>query len=136
METDFNTECEDGSPDEIGELLVQLWKECSSGEFHRIQNILDKEKKLGNVLQQSQGLQNGDELDEEDDDLIVCSMSEVVSIANDRMNSTSNTLMPVIMEGDENDQEIVEPTRGPIVDADGWETVIKSKSKKKLNVIK
>jgi hypothetical protein len=43
LETHFNVMCDDGSPDEIGELLCTMWRECCAGEFSRVHNILGKE---------------------------------------------------------------------------------------------
>jgi hypothetical protein len=33
MDTHFKTICDDGSPDELGELLCVLWRKCCDGDF-------------------------------------------------------------------------------------------------------
>jgi hypothetical protein len=43
MESDFNTLCEDESPDELGELLVTMWKQCGDGDFTLATNALARE---------------------------------------------------------------------------------------------
>jgi hypothetical protein len=43
METDFNAILEDGSPDELGELLVTMWRQCGEGDFTIATNALAKE---------------------------------------------------------------------------------------------
>ena len=43
METEFNTILEDGSPDELGELLVTMWRQCGEGDFTLVTNALARE---------------------------------------------------------------------------------------------
>ena len=43
METHFNTMCDDGSPDEIGELLALMWRQCCVGNFELVSTTLGRE---------------------------------------------------------------------------------------------
>ena len=43
MENDFNTICEDESPDELGDLLCTMWRQCGEGDFNLVTNALARE---------------------------------------------------------------------------------------------
>lgn len=67
LETHFNTICEDGSPDELGELFVQMWRDCCNGDFTLVTNILAKEFVRHEMISKSQGLDSGDVVDDDDE---------------------------------------------------------------------
>lgn len=43
MDSHFHTVCDDGSPEEIGELLCTMWRQCCTGEFGLVHSVLGKE---------------------------------------------------------------------------------------------
>ena len=78
METDFNTICEDDSPMELGDLLCTLWHECGEGNFTIATNALAREyeRHERQVLARSQGIDNGDEVDSDDDEEVGAAQNE------------------------------------------------------------
>jgi hypothetical protein len=40
LEDNFNTICEDGSTDELGDLLVSMFRQCCEGDFTLVTNAL------------------------------------------------------------------------------------------------
>lgn len=109
VEDEFSMVCEDGSPEEIGELLIQMWRECCQGEFRLVTNVLarERERQALNPLTQSQGLEGGDILEgpEEDENLD--------------------------MEMTEQSEPIEEIPEEPLIDEDGFERVTRGKKAKK-----
>lgn len=113
LETNFETICEDDSPDELGDLLVQMYRECGLGDFTLVTNSLSREFQRHSVVSRSQGIeQGGDALDSDSDE------------DGDMTNEGNNSNMGVIQEEEEEEE------RPPRVDADGWESVIVGKKKK------
>lgn len=112
LECEFNTILEDGSPDELGEIIVQMWRECCEGNFTTVTNILAKEFVRHEMITQSQGLSGGDVVDDEDIELQSAAQQE-----------------QQIELGQTDEVEAEAPL--PLVDADGWEVVNKSKNKRK-----
>jgi pre-rRNA-processing protein TSR2 len=111
METQFNTICEDGSTEEIGELIVLMWNQCSEGDFTLATNALAREYSRHEVLAQSQGIDNGDAMDSDDenindDNAAIMAMSEDAEIA------------PTLVSEE------------PMVDEDGFQMVSKKKGRK------
>lgn len=104
-DSNFSMVCEDGSPDEIGELLVMMWNQCSQGDFTLVQNAIGREQARQNVVSASQGLEGGDIVDEDD------------------------------MEGGdayiETIEEETEEPPAPIVDEDGFQTVTRARKPRK-----
>jgi pre-rRNA-processing protein TSR2 len=70
LETHFNCLCEDGSPEEIGQLLCIMWRECIAGDFTRVNELLAKveERSREVVLRTSHGVTGGDAIEEGDED--------------------------------------------------------------------
>ena len=105
VDSEFSMVCEDGSPDEIGEVLVTMWHQCSQGDFTLVQRILSREQARPSGVSTSQGLEGGDIIDEE------------------------------MEGGDEetNDDtpEDVMPPAGPIVDEEGFQTVTRKRLPRK-----
>jgi hypothetical protein len=103
---EFSMVCEDGSPEEIGELLVQMWRECSEGEFRLVSNVCGRERDrlASNPLEHSQGLEGGD----------------VIEGPEDEENPYMEQLEP-----------IEEVPAEPLVDEDGFERVTRGKKAKK-----
>jgi pre-rRNA-processing protein TSR2 len=111
LETNFETICEDDSPDELGELLVQMYRECGLGNFTLVTNTLSREFQRHSVVSRSQGIeQGGDAIDSDED--------------GEMTNEGNNSNMGVIVE-EEEEEEVP-----PRVDADGWENVVSGKKKK------
>lgn len=125
VDQEFSMVCEDGSPDEIGEILVHMWRECSEGNFNLVQTIIGKERdrQLQNPLNRSQGLEGGDVIDENDDD----------EDNNGNSNNNNNSIdMSEIEEQQQQEQEEQQYVRqGPIIDEDGFETVVRGKKTRK-----
>lgn len=96
--------CEDGSPDEIGELLVMMWNQCSQGDFTLVRNAVGREEARQNVIGASQGLEGGDIIDEDD------------------MDGGG---------GDAPNEEEPEEPPAPIVDEDGFQTVMRARKPRK-----
>jgi hypothetical protein len=109
MEQDFNTMCEDNSPVEIGEILCQLWRECGEGNFVLCNNIIARsEASRAAILQQSLGLERGDEIGSDDEDVTTDANGMVVEEAAKKTSARQEA---------------------PPVDEDGFATVVK-KSKR------
>lgn len=121
VDQEFSMVCEDGSPEEIGEILIQMWRECSEGNFNLVQNIIGRERdrQMRNPLTQSQGLEGGDIIDENEEDN---------NHDNDNYNNINNNSIDMF-EITEPQEEYVRP--GPIIDEDGFETVVRGKKSRK-----
>jgi pre-rRNA-processing protein TSR2 len=119
LETEFSTICEDDSPDELGELLCTMWRQCLDGNYAMVTDILAKEYMRHEVITRSQGLSAGDIDDGESD-------GEEGEGMEDALNEQTQTALQKIQE--ENEMEEVEP-EVPKIDADGWETVDRSHKK-------
>jgi len=68
LDTQFKTICEDGSPDEIGDILCTMWRQCLAGDFGLVNNTLAREASRSEMVSKSEGLVNGDAMDDDDDD--------------------------------------------------------------------
>jgi hypothetical protein len=114
LESDFNTICEDESTEELGELIVTLWRTCGEGDLTLLNKVLSTESLRATVIQQSRGLEGGDEIDSD--------------------NENDGTTLEAVLEGNEKaieeDMEMEEAP--PLVDPDGWQTVTKPKKGKAL----
>ena len=120
METQFNTILEDGSPDELGDLLVTMWRECGEGNFTLANNALAREYVRHEVVSRSQGVEGGDAIDSDDD--------------GEEDETAAAKLAAVVEEGAmemEGEMEEEEEEEVPRVDADGWETVARGTKKTK-----
>lgn len=108
LESQLNVVCEDGSPDEIGEIVCRMWRECCADDFSTVERTLNQERMRAGMMGQSVGMEGGDVV-LSDDEL----ETEDVSAAN----------MAAIAEGDEEGMEVEAVTREPVIDEDGFETV-------------
>ncbi len=112
LETNFNTICEDGSPDELGELLVMMWRQCIVGDFTLVTNSLAREFVRHESLAQCKGISaTGDAMDSDDDEDV----------------EEGADLDTIAEEEDGETMEVLPPP--PRVDPDGWETVARGKSR-------
>lgn len=69
MVSELNVECEDGSPDEIGEIVVTMYRQCAEGDFSLVNTTLAREKARQSAVAHSSGLEaSGDVLEEGDVD--------------------------------------------------------------------
>lgn len=140
METDFNTLCEDGSAEEIGEILVTMWRQCAAGDFTLVNNIREKEARVAGNFRQSQGLEGGDEIDSDDENEGL-DMAEVTAEYMPTMPSFSfsATQSAVAAAGTstipENTEDAMDTTtteeKSPQPDPDGWEVAGRRRTKKK-----
>lgn len=117
LECEFNTICEDGSPEELGELIVNMWRECCTGNFNLVSDILGREFVRHEMISRSQGISGrGDIADEADDDVDTTALEHAVQ----------EEVMELPVES------TMETEEAPVlVDPDGWETVQRSKKSKK-----
>jgi len=135
METHFNTLLEDDSPDEIGEILCTMFNNIVKGDFEMVNGICAKEAARTaslagqGVAQRSQGMGgNGDE--DSDDDIEENEESKARMQAALAEASVGGGLAGVKEEGDEDVDMEEEEEAPPLVDEDGFETVISGKKKK------
>lgn len=119
MEAHFNTMLEDGSPDEIGELLCEMWRKCAAGDFEMVNTIKGKERMRPSVTGQCQGLEGGDAIDS-DDENDGLALGDVMQTLKEEGEGEGD------MEAEEDEAEAP-----PLVDEDGFQTVVSGKKKKK-----
>lgn len=118
LEVDFNTVCEDGSPDELGELFCTMWRQCCVGDFSLVTDVLAKEYVRHEMVSRSQGLAAGDvDSDEEEDG----EQGDGEARIQEAMQS--------IAEEDEGAMQMQEEEAPPLVDPEGWEVVGRSNKK-------
>lgn len=111
LETQLNVICEDGSPDEIGEIVCRMWRECVAGDFSTVERTLNQERVRAGMAGKSIGMEGGDVVLSDDEVEI-----EDISAAN----------LAAIAEGEEEEGMDVEPARiAPVIDEEGFETVSK-----------
>jgi len=141
----FNTECEDGSPDEIGAILCDMWRQCCEGNFELVANVQQKAQQRASAVNiaQSQGVSNGDAMDsdDDDDDMNIAEHNQHLmdqnmeaygghsfgnAAAGGGAKSDDSMGMGMNMVMEEEDQE----PQPPLVDEDGFETVLVGKKKK------
>lgn len=67
VESEFNMVCEDGSPDEIGEIVVTMFRQCAEGDFSLVNSTIEREQARQNVIARSSGLESGGDVLEEAD---------------------------------------------------------------------
>ena len=134
LESDFNTLCEDESTDEIGNILVNMWRECGDGNFERVHQIISRERlRSTDVIKQSQGLESGDMIDSDDENEGGELEAEIgardESIIPFEFSSASSSIADVAMMVESS--EAPELVEAPVADPDGWETVTKPKKTNK-----
>jgi pre-rRNA-processing protein TSR2 len=126
LETEFNTILEDGSPDELGELFVTMWRECMEGNFERVTNILAKEFVRHEMVTKSQGLASGDIDDGSDDGADDSELNETVAEEAKLQLEGAGSSLGMI---EEEEEEEANPPK--LVDPEGWEVVDRSNKKNK-----
>lgn len=114
LETHFSTICEDGSPEELGELLVEMWRQCLAGDFTLVHNALAREYVRHEVVTRSQGLDNGD-IDEDSDNEETAERQE-------------GAILETIQEIEEEEEKM------PLVDEEGFTSVVRGKKKKNYKI--
>lgn len=120
METYFNTILEDGSGDELGDLLCVMWRNCSIGDFTMVQEIMRKESLRPQILQQSRGLETGGDILDSDDE----AMDEDGCASSTVFHQAFAHELEMLKEEEENSPEM------DLVDEDGFERVVVGKKKK------
>lgn len=68
LDTQFKTICEDGSPDDIGDILCTMWRQCLAGDFGLVKDTLAREAMRSEMVSKSEGLVNGDAMDDDEDE--------------------------------------------------------------------
>jgi pre-rRNA-processing protein TSR2 len=115
LEQEFNTICEDGSPEELGEMFCLMWGKCCAGDFTMVTDVLAREYVRHEMVSKSQGLSGGD-ADSDDEEV------------GDNGEAMIADAMETIQEEETAMQEEEAP---PLVDPDGWEVVSRKNNKKK-----
>jgi len=144
MDTHFKTICDDGSPDELGELLCTLWRKCCEGDFSMCDQLhaqtISRSAVTNISVSQSTGLHAGDAIDsdsdgsDEDNDAAERMLHEAYREA--RAGAGAGGDLGSIDEHDEGgemDTETSAPALEPLeplVDKEGFETVVVGKKKK------
>jgi pre-rRNA-processing protein TSR2 len=130
LDTNFCTICEDGSPDELGDLFCSMWRECIVGNTNLVTNALSREYVRHEMVSKSEGLDGGDADDGSDE--------EYGNEAEDAVNEAVREQLGAVVEGDMETEDAeapplvaVEPTPERAKDPDGWETVERGKKTKK-----
>ena len=131
LDTNFSTICEDGSPDELGDLFCCMWRECIVGNTNLVTNALSREYVRHEMVSRSEGLANGDADDGSDDGEDNNDAEEELQAAV-RAGLQSNTELGTIDEAGMDMEESAE-VEAPVVvkDPEGWETVARGKKTKK-----
>lgn len=78
VESEFNMVCEDGSPDEIGEIIVTMFRQCAEGDFSLVNTTIEREKGRQNVLASSSGLDSGGDVLEDVDQVPSTELNSIV----------------------------------------------------------
>ena len=68
VESHFNMICEDGSPEEIGEIIVAMYRQCAEGDYSLVSATIERERTRQNVVANSSGLEAGGDVIEETED--------------------------------------------------------------------
>ena len=116
LEVNFNVICEDGSIEEISELIILMWKQCGEGDFTIAVNTLGREANRFEVISRSQGIDKGDAIDEDND-------SDIEDNGINNIHITTDNSMDI----DESTQIKKEKPQKvkPTIDEDGFETVFR-----------
>lgn len=119
METHFNTMCDDGSPDEIGELLALMWRQCCTGNFELVSTTLGREFVRHETILKCQGVEaSGDVLDSDDEDGMAGIPEDIGA------ELTEATAEAVAADAAATEAE-TDGEATMTVDPDGWETVVR-----------
>ena len=136
LDIHFQTICEDGSPDEIGDIFCTMWRQCIIGDFTLVTNALAKEYVRHEMVSKSEGLTGGDAADDSDNDdnnneseLLLQEALSAHKVSINSMQSINEIDEEQAMIIDNENIEIVQTI--PKVDPDGWETVTKGKKTNK-----
>lgn len=127
LDTNFCTICEDGSPEELGDLFCTMWRECIVGNTNLVTNALSREYVRHEMVSRSEGLDGGDADDGSDD--------EGATGAEEELNEAVRQQLEGVAEGDmeteEAEGDMAEAVLEPVKDPEGWETVARGKKTKK-----
>ncbi|KAI1315519.1 hypothetical protein EDD11_000700 [Mortierella claussenii] len=114
MNDEFSIMLEDHSEQHIAKVLEQLFLECTHGKYDLVQTLKQDSQKVSGALKGSKSQKNGDDDDEDD--------SSDEEDAED--NGTSGD-MDVEMEAESSGASARREKVEPIIDEDGFETVVK-----------
>ncbi len=136
MEAHFNTICEDESTDELGHLMCVMFNELCVGNMSMLERTLTQERSRPGAVTKSVGIENGDELDSDEEmEENRANNGDISSVFTSALAAAQPVAGTGTGTGDGDGMEMEEeaPTEpaAPRVDADGWETVVKSGRKKK-----
>mmetsp|Transcript_8090 Transcript_8090/g.8240 ORF Transcript_8090/g.8240 Transcript_8090/m.8240 type:complete len:192 (-) Transcript_8090:76-651(-) len=116
MEVEFSTICEDESCAEVAELLLEMWRQCSQGDFTLVTNALGREYARHEVLNQSRGMDMGSDNEDE----------------GGGGGGEGGVEMEAVIETMETVESVADSVpEEPRIDADGWETVGRRRSTRK-----
>jgi hypothetical protein len=68
LDEHFHTTCEDGSTEEIGDILVTLYRQCGLGDFTLSQNLRARAAARTPQVGSSKGIETGDAIDSDEDE--------------------------------------------------------------------
>jgi hypothetical protein len=133
MERHFNTILEDDSPDEIGELLCELFRKCCEGDFTLVHSLQAKQAARVSAVTQSQGLAGGDAMDGSDDEMDHEGQRQMLDEGMAAYGGAAGLAAgagAAAGGGDVMDEGEEQEEAPPLVDEDGFETVLVGKKKK------
>lgn len=131
LDTNFSTICEDGSPDELGEVFCTMWRQCCAGDFSMVTNVLAKEYVRHEMVSKSQGLEGGDTIEEGDEE------EENGTDGAETNQQVEQMVQQALAQGQQRDAGEMqtdgpeEQQAPPLVDPDGWEMISRGRKAKK-----
>lgn len=130
LDTNFSTICEDGSPDELGEVFCTMWRQCCAGDFSMVTNVLAKEYVRHEMVSKSQGLEGGDTIEEGDEE------EENGTDGAETNQQVEQMVQQALAQGQQQDAGEMqtdgpEEQAPPLVDPDGWEMISRGRKAKK-----
>jgi pre-rRNA-processing protein TSR2 len=134
LDVNFQTICEDNSPDELGDLFCDMWRECIVGDTNLVTNALSREYVRHEMVSRSEGLDTGDADDGSDDGEMNDSEEALKEALKQGLSAEGLSLAAIPESGMDTEDAEEEPVPEPVKDPDGWETVARGKkttSKKK-----
>lgn len=130
LDTNFQTICEDDSPDDLGELFCDMWRQCITGNTDLVTNALSREYVRHEMVSRSEGLDTGDADDGSDDGEVNDSELALQEALASGLSAEGLAAIPesgMDTEGGEDESLPMEPEPVPVRDPDGWETVARGK---------
>ena len=129
LDTNFQTVCEDGSPDDLGELFCDMWRQCITGNTDLVTNALSREYVRHEMVSRSEGLDTGDADDGSDDgEMNEAEQALQEALAHGLSAEGLGAIPESAMDEESGECETrQEAEPAPVRDPDGWETVARGK---------